>query len=216
MKQVNLMIIIISLSFNLFAQSDQNVKQLTQYLFSGFTEGSVLQKSGTVTKTMLNYNTLTQEMIFKQGDQYLALDRIWEIDTVFLNNKKFVPGDNMFYEVGTNTPVALFIQYTSEIIPPGNETGFGQSQTSAITNVTDLKRSGRAYTLTLPDEYSFKDKTAYVLKKDGNFIAIANLKDVKKIFASKESLIDDYTKKNKVSFKKDEDIIKLIEFCNSN
>lgn len=216
MKQVNLMIIIISLSFNLFAQPDQNVKQLTQYLFSGFTEGSVLQKSGTVTKTLLNYNTLTQEMIFKQGDQFLALDKLWEIDTVFLNNKKFVPGDNMFYEVGANTPVALFIQYTSEIIPPGNETGYGQSQTSAITNVTDLKRSGRAYSLKLPDEYSFKNKTAYFLKKDGNFIVISNLKDVKKVFAGKESLIDDYAKKNKVSFKKDEDVIRLVEFSNSN
>src|SRR4051812_38434987 len=94
-----------------FAQEVNNVKQLTQYLFLDFIEGSVLQKSGTVTKTMLNYNTLTQEMIFQQGDQNLTLDRIWEIDTVFIKDKKFVPADNMFYEVATNTPVALYIQH---------------------------------------------------------------------------------------------------------
>lgn len=201
---------------NVQAQSNDVPKQLTQYLFPGFTEGSVLQKSGTVTKTQLNYNTLTQEMIFKQGDQFLALDRIWEIDTVFLNNKKFIPGDNMFYEVGTKAPVALLIQYSSDIIPPGNETGFGKSQTSAVTNVTDLKRSGRAYALSLPDEYSFKNKTTYSLKKGEQYTIAGNLKDVKKVFAGKEALIDDYTKKNKVSFKKNDDIIKLIEFCNSN
>ena len=201
---------------NVQAQSNDTPKQLTQYLFPAFTEGAVLQKSGAVTKTQLNYNTLTQEMIFKQGDQFLALDRIWEIDTVFLNNKKFIPGDNMFYEVGTKTPVALFIQYSSDIIPPGNETGFGKSQTSAVTNVTDLKRSGRAYALSLPDEYSFQNKTTYFLKKDGSNILVTNLKDVKKAFAGKEALIDDYAKKNKVSFKKNDDIIKLIEFCNNN
>jgi hypothetical protein len=92
--------------------------------------------------------------------------------------------------------VILFLQ--------GNETGFGKSQTSAITNITDLKRSGRAYALSLPDEYTFRDKTIYLLKKDGNFIPVKNIKDVKKVFTGKENLIDTYTKTNKVSFKKEE------------
>lgn len=191
-------------------------KQLTQYLFPEFKEGSVLQKSGTVTKTQLNYNTLTQEMIFKQGEQFLALDKIQDIDTVYLNDKKFVPGDNLFYEVATQTPVALLLQHTSDIIPSGNETGFGKSQTTAVTNVTDLKRGGRAYSLSLPDEYSFKNKTACFLRKDGKDILITNIKDVKNVFAGKESMIEDYTKKNKVNFKRAETLAALIQFCNSN
>ncbi len=78
-------------------------------------------------------------MVFKQGDQYLALDKISDIDTVFLNNKKFVPADNVFYEVATNnTPVALYIQHESDIISSGAETGFGKSQTTAVTNLTDI------------------------------------------------------------------------------
>src|ERR1044072_2376787 len=216
MKKIIVTITTVCLFCNVFAQQYDNGNQIIQYLFVDFNEGSVLQKSGTVTKTKLNYNTLTHEMIFQQNDQNLALDRIWEIDTVFLNNKKCVPGDNMFYEVATNTPIALYIQYESEIIAPGNETGFGKSQTSAITNVTDLKRSGKAYALSLPDEYSFKNKTIYLLKKDGNFITIHNVKDVKKVFAGKEDLVDAFVKTNKISFKKDSDVIKLIEFCNNN
>lgn len=207
-----LLILAAILAYNgVFAQ-----KQLTQYLFPEFKEGSVLQKSGTVTKTQLNYNTLTQEMIFKQGEQFLALDKIQEIDTVYLNNKKFVPGDNLFYEIATQTPVALLLQHTSDIMPSGNETGFGKSQTTAVTNITDLKRGGRAYSLSLPDEYSFKNKTACFLKKEGKYILITNIKDIKKVFADKESVIEDYTKKNKVNFKKPETVAALIEFCNSN
>ncbi|SFQ23487.1 hypothetical protein [Parafilimonas terrae] len=211
MKKYVLLLAAILIYKGVFAQ-----KQLTQYLFPEFKEGSVLQKSGTVTKTQLNYNTLTQEMIFKQGEQFLALDKIQEVDTVYLNDKKFIPGDNMFYEVATQTPVALLLQHTSDIIPSGNETGFGKSQTTAVTNIADLKRGGRAYSLSLPDEYSFKNKTAYFLKKDGKYILITNVKDIKKVFSDKESAIEDYTKKNKVNFKKNETVAALIEFCNSN
>lgn len=214
MKNFSLTVIACLLCSVIIAQV--TARPLTQYLFADFTEGSVLQRSGTVTKTTLNYNTLTQEMIFKQGEEFLALDRLQEIDTVFLNNRKFIPGNNMFYEVATQTPVALMIQHTSDIISQGSETGYGKSQTTAVTNITDLKRGGRAYALSLPDEYSFKNKTAYFLKKDGNYIAINNIKDVKKVFAGKEVAIDDFAKKNDVSFKKPETVAALIVFCNNN
>ncbi len=216
MKKYILIIITAFICCNVFAQADRNVKQLSQYLFPEFTEGSVLQKSGTVTKTMLNYNTLTQEMIFKQGDQNLALADPASVDTVFLNNKKFIYANNAFYDVAVNAPVGLYIQYTSDIISSGTETGFGKTQTSAAQGLTDLKSSGKAYSLLLTNEYSIKNKTVYLLKKDGNFITVNNLKDVKKAFPGKESLIDDYAKKNKISFKKEDDVIKLVEFCNSN
>lgn len=214
MKKLNLIVVACLLCAGIFAQV--TVKPLTQYLYADFTEGRVLQKSGSVSKTTLNYNMLTQEMIFKQGEQLLALDKIKDIDTVFLNNTKFIPGDNMFYEVATQTPVALLIQYSSDIIPQGGETGYGKSQTTAVTNVTDLKSGGRAYALSLPDEFAFKNRTAYFLKKDGSAIAINNLKDVKKVFDGKDALIDAYAKKNKVNFKNPETIAALIIFCNNN
>ncbi|MEP6685040.1 MAG: hypothetical protein ABJA35_17325 [Parafilimonas sp.] len=216
MKKYVLIIVTACICCNVFAQADRNVKQLTQYLFPEFNEGSVLQKSGTVTKTMLNYNTLTQEMIFKQGDQNLALADPASVDTVYLNNRKFVYANNAFYDVALNDTVGLYIQYTSDIISSGAETGFGKTQTSAVSGITDLKSSGKAYALTLTDEYTIKNKTNYFLKKDGKFIAVNNIKDVKKVFAGKEALIDDYAKKNKVSFKNADDVIKLVQFCNSN
>ena len=216
MRKYVLIIATVFICCNVFAQADKNVRQLTQYIFPEFTEGSVLQKSGTVTKTMLNYNTLTQEMVFKQGEQYLAFADPSSIDTVFLNNKKFIPVNNVFYEVAVNAPVSLFIQHVSDIISSGAETGFGKTQTSAAQGLTDLKSSGKAYSLSLTDEYTIRNKTNYFLKKDGNLIAINNLKDVKKVFAGKENLIDDYAKKNKTGFKKEDDVIKLVEFCNNN
>lgn len=216
MKKFVLILVTACICCNAFAQADRNVKQLTQYLFPEFNEGSVLQKSGTVTKTMLNYNTLTQEMIFKQGDQNLALADPASVDTVYLNKRKFIYANNAFYDIALNDTVALYIQYTSDIISSGAETGFGKTQTSAASGITDLKSSGKAYALTLTDEYTIKNKTNYFLKKDGKFMSVNNIKDVKKVFAGKEALIDEYAKKNKVSFKNADDVIKLVQFCNSN
>ena len=85
--------------------------------------------------------------------------------------------------MGTLTVVALFIQHVSDIIPPGGETGYGKSQTTAITNVTDLKSSGRAYALSLPDEYTFKNKTTYLLKKRRKFYYCKKYKRRKKSFS---------------------------------
>lgn len=129
----------------LSAQQEINGKQLFHYIFPDFTEGIFKQKSGEINKALLNYNSLTQEMIFEQSGQQRALDKIENIDTVYINTKTFVPVGQVFYEVATKTPVALFIQHISKIIPPGNETGFGTSETSAINNMTNLKSSGEAY-----------------------------------------------------------------------
>jgi hypothetical protein len=216
MKKYVLIILTAFTGCTVSAQADRNVKQLTQYLFPEFTEGSVLQKSGTVVKTKLNYNTLTQEMIFKQGDQNLALADPASVDTVYLDNEKFIYANNVFYEVAVAAPVSLYIQYSSEINSSGNETGFGKTQTSAASGLTDLKNSGKAYSLSLTEEYTIRNKTNYFLKKAGNFIAVNNIKDVKKIFPEKAGLIDDYAKKNKVNFKRADDVIKLVEFCNGN
>jgi len=111
-------------------------------------------------------------------------------------------------------PVVLFIQHKSKIIPPGNETGFGTSKTSAITNITDLKSSGLASKLKLPDEYKLMPETFYWLKKNEKFTNFKNIKELEKVFPEKADPIKDFVKENKITFKNPADVTKLILFCN--
>ncbi len=214
MKQILLTLFVCCLFFSSFTQAELNGKELYNYVFPAFTEGVVKQKSGELNKALLNYNSLTEEMIFEQSGQKMALDKTETIDTVYIGNKKFIPVGKVFYEVATNTPVALFIQYKSTIIPPGNETGFGTSQTSAITNVNDLKNSGIAYKLKLPDDYKVTSKKIYWLKKNENYYVVKTTKNVQDLFPVKADAIKDYVKANKIDLKNDGDVIKLIQFCN--
>jgi hypothetical protein len=213
MKSILFTLIFCFFISDLWAQDSAH--ELSNYLFAQFNEGVVKQKSGEENKVSLNYNTITQEMIFENGAQKLALDKVENIDTVVILSRRFVPVGKVFYEVATTTPVALFIQYETTIIPPGSETGFGKSQAGAITNVSDLKSSGKLYQLKLPEDYALRSKTTYWLKKGDEYLSIKNAKDVKSIFTEKAASINDYLKTNRVNFKNTGDVIRLVQFCNN-
>jgi hypothetical protein len=153
-------------------------------------------------------------MIFDQAGRQMALDKTGDIDTVYIGNSKFIPVGKVFYEVATGTPVALFIQYKTSILPPGNNTGFGTSQTSAISNITDLKAAGTAYSLKLPDDYQLTSKTIYWLKRDDRYTSVKNIKDILNFFPNKSEPIRQYVKVNNPGFRNHDDIKKLVEFCN--
>lgn len=209
-----LTIFLLRLLGNLYAQDLQPGNEINHYIFPSFIEGTVKQKSGEVIKALLNYNTLTEEMIFDQAGQKLALDKIENIDTVYIQNRKFIPFGKVFYERATNTPNALFIQHKSQFIPPGNNTGFGTSQTSAISNMTDLKSLGLAYKLKLPDDFKIISKTIYWLKKNNNSYIIKTEKNLQDLFPEKADAIKKYVKDNKINFKNPDDLIKVVTFSN--
>ncbi len=96
MKQIVLFLLAVCLAFQVEAQNQTSVKELNHYTFPDFMEGTVKKKTGETIKTLLNYNTITQEMIFQQSGKYLALDEIESIDSVNLQGKTFVPANRVF------------------------------------------------------------------------------------------------------------------------
>ena len=214
MKKVLLAISILAFFNSAYCQDELPGKEIQHYVFPAFTEGTVKQKSGEINKASLNYNTVTEEMIFDKEGKQLALDKLENIDTVYIQSRKFVPFGSVFYEVATNTPISLFIQHRSQLVPPGNNTGFGSSQTAAITNISDLKAAGLAYKLKLPDDYKLNNKTIYWLRKNNNYYIIKTEKHVEDLFADKADAIKKYVKDNKINFKNHQDLVKVISFCN--
>ena len=104
MKQIILTTSVICILSSLYAQPVVNGKKLYHYVFPSFMEGTVRQKSGEVNKALLNYNSLTEEMIFDQSGQKLALDRTENDDAVYILSRKFIPVGKSFYEMAVNAP----------------------------------------------------------------------------------------------------------------
>ena len=196
--------------------AQQDVKLISHYLFPEFTTGKIRMTTGAVKESKLNYNSLTEEMIFQNNGTNLAIANPELVDTVYILERKFVQVKKIFYELLENLPVPLFVHHLCTVTPPGKNSGYGgTSQTSAITSTSTVFSARGMYELKLPDDYAIDPYSEYLLKKDDSFIRISNTNQVIKCFPDKEDAIKDFVKKNKISFKKEEDIRTLIRFCNN-
>ena len=215
---VPIKILILSLLFGTIAnaQNEDENSVPPHYVFSKFTKGVVKLKDGRVETPMLNYNKLTEEVIFVNNGQNLSLTKLETIDTVTIQNRKFIPVGKVFYELVLNTPVSLFIQHKSRMQMAGSEVGYGgTSQVSSTTRITSLSSSGLVYNLKLPDDCTIEDDSHNWIRKENQLYPADNERDIKKVFPLKEAEIKIFFKANKLKLKNEADAIKLVEFLNN-
>jgi len=189
-------------------------KEVSHYIFPEFTTGTIKFKTGQVKVVSLNYNSVTEEMIFDSNGKHLAIADPMSIDTITILGRQFIPYQNIFYEVVEVLPVPLLIHHAATLIPPGRPAGYGStSETSSITENSSIISSGKVYDMNLPADYRVNPETEFMIKTD-KLYKIYNVNQVVKYFPEKNAAIKEFVKKNKTNFKKIEDMKQLIEFCN--
>src|SRR5512138_3771414 len=77
---------------------------LPHFLFPRFTEGIIKMKNGTVFNAMLNYNMAHEMMVSELNGIYRSANNPREFDTIYLQNRTFVPVGNIFYELLVKGP----------------------------------------------------------------------------------------------------------------
>lgn len=184
-------------------------------LFENFKDGSVLMKSGAIENAPLNYNTDDQTIVFIKDDQYLTLSGTEMVDTVYIQNKKFVPVKNSIYEVVANGAVALYLNYFNKTHPVtavvGHD-GNSRKDDSQVSNTVSNVYVSRSF----KGNYDVEILKAYSLKKDNKLYKFNNLKQFLKPFSSQMKMeIQQYAETNNVNFSNEDDLIKLINFCNT-
>jgi len=200
-----------------FAQS--NSQEISHYLFPQFTQGTVQMKSGIKQKTTLNYNSLTEEMVYEDLGKKLAIadESFNKIDTIFINNKRFIPIANKFLELIHHSKFNLFVEHKCKVTPPGKTTAFGgSSQTSTSIAVPSISYGGMRYELKLPDGFKVHPYIYYWVMKDGLSQRFTNLNQLKKIYRTKKDIFDKYVKQHDIKYKNQEDITQLVIYLESN
>ncbi|MES2731248.1 MAG: hypothetical protein V4714_05850 [Bacteroidota bacterium] len=198
----------------IFAQGVPTAILKSHYIFLAFKKGTVLLKSGAKQEVLLNYNSLTEEMIFEDNGTRLALAEPQSVDTVFIQNRKFIPGNKMFYEVITNTPVFLLARHICDVgtVANGANVGYGgTSQTAAANARSAVISMGQRYDLQLPDDYVITPTMEFVLRRYKTDFLIKNAKQVAKVFPEKSNDIKKFVKENNTNFAIQEDVLKLIQ-----
>jgi len=197
--------------------SQTNLMPVTHYVFPEFTKGIVLMKNGNENEAILNYNSLTEEMIFETRGTKLALGQLETIDTVFIGNRKFIPKDNTFLELVLKSKYSLYAAHKCKMIDPGKPAGYGgTSQTSAITTYSKYFSNGRVYDMALPEGFDTQASIEYWLEKDGKLNKFISIRQLSKLFDEKESVFKAYLKKHDVEYDDEKSIVELIKYLQVN
>ncbi|NSW93968.1 MAG: hypothetical protein HPY62_04565 [Bacteroidales bacterium] len=205
-----------SFSPAVYGQDEEDLSYL-QYLYPEFTNSVVLLKNGQTQKAMMNYNMATEKMVYIKDNVYYDLLSYEITDTIYINNSKFVPVGKVFYELVVKGPVTLFIEHSASLLPPAKPGAYGtKTETSSVTMVSTYGSSGgKLYNLKLPSDYKIILKPVYWIRKDYRMYSFVNAGQFLKIFPDKKSQLKEFIKINKTKFDKRDDVVKLINYCNS-
>ena len=192
---------------------------LSHYLFPKFNQGVILMKSGIKNQALLNYNSLTEEMIFENNGKKLAIAKgeLGLVDTVFIEDRKFIVLNNTFFELVYHSKSDLYVEHMCSLIPPGKPTGYGgTSETSSVTSLSSFNSGGQLYELELPEGYEIKPYFCYWLKKNGELNKFINMKQLMKLYDYEKDLFKAYVKKYDVRYNNQESMVQLIKYLETN
>lgn len=184
-------------------------------LYKNFTEGLVLMKDREKQQARLNYSTLNNSIVFVQGEEIMELTGTEKVDTVFLNNKKFIAYKNKFYEVIGSDSALLLISYDGKLKPLSATTeheGTFKKSTNETSNTVTGTYVGQNY----KGDFSIEITKQYYMLRKHKLYDINTEKKFMKVFGiDKEQMIKQYIEANQIDFKSINDLLKLIRHFNN-
>jgi hypothetical protein len=189
---------------------------MPQYLFNQFVSGTVRMKNSQVLTRLLNYNTVTEKMVFIKDEKYYDVTNPEMVDTIILGDCKFVPVGKSFYQVLYAGRTSLYVQNYSRLLQPGKPAGYGgTSQTSSTVSLSTISSEGMQWNLKLPSDYSVAPSPVYWIRSENEWHDFFTEKQFLKLFPEKAGLLKERIKTDKVKFDKPESLVRLIKYFNS-
>jgi len=209
-----LICVFFALSVKGYSQSTSS-GETPQFLFNDFSDGIIRMKNGSIQKTVLNYNLVSEKVVYQKDGNLFDLIGLDLIDTVLINESVFIPVEGVFYEVLYVAPVSLFLQWKGSIIPPGKPAGYGgTSQVSNTKMLSSVELNSGYYNIKLPNDYTVNVEKRYWLRSEGSMTSFINERQFLKLYPTHEEELKNFIKKNKIKFEKETDVVKIIAYIN--
>ena len=181
------------------------------YLLPEFVEGRVKMKNGKMEYALMNYNKITEELIFDKNGTMLALDSISKVDTVYLGEVVLIPHEKIFMDLLIKGPVSLMVQHKCNVFPAGSPSGYGgTTETGAARDVYAMTSMGKPYKIKLPSDYHVTDADQNWIRKDNEWYKANSFRQIIKIFPEKAEKLNAYLKKVRPDIKKRDELIAFV------
>jgi hypothetical protein len=195
---------------------DSSEGSTPQYLFKQFVSGTVRMKNSQNQTQVLNYNTVTEKIVFIKDDKYYDLMNPEAVDTIIIEGRKFVPVGKSFYEVLYSGKIPLYIQNKISLLPPGKPAGYGgTSQSSSSEYVSSINQDGIQWNLKIPSDYTVMPRSVYWIHRGTEWLDFTNEKQLLKLFPDKAGVLKERIKSDKIKFDKPEGMVELMKIINS-
>lgn len=191
-----------------------------KYRYSEFRTGNISFYNGRSSAAKLNYNILLGEMQFldRKGDTLSLADE----HTI----KIIMIGEDVFYYDGRfgylevvkdYHPIKLALNQTLQTVTSEKGSAYGQS--SGVSSIKTINfystDNSQVQILKQKGDILLTKKASYFLVDQNNRCHKLNKSSILKVFADHKRAIKDYLKEASINFNKEEDLKKLLQFCDA-
>lgn len=185
------------------------------YVFTQYTNGTVLLKSKARISASLNYDAANRVMMYIENKNEMILDASQGIDTIYIAKRKFIPHPSKgFLEMVSLKNGTIFINWSLRQLLRGKKGAYGQviQGSVAALDVNAIKEQSGSINRESVDVYTQLNENEYWLLNMGKFVKCNNEKSLLKLFPGKEEQIKEFIREKKMSFKNTLQAIDIINF----
>ncbi len=170
----------------------------TPYLYSDFKSGFVYIKDKAPTKILVKYDLYMKEMEIIVNEVIYSFRKEMPFDSICIENQTFVYnsnwGNNAYFELLAKGSLSLLKDYKVEIFQPVSKNSYSYNVEPAFTKPVEVY---------------------YLLKNDKLTKIKLSKSDILSAMDDKKDLVEQYVSKNKLSLKKEDDAVKVINYYNN-
>jgi hypothetical protein len=183
-------------------------------LFPEYTEGTILMKNRAIIRSMVNYDTTHDKLLYKDGNNIMELTNLADIDTIYVKKNKFVVIGQGFYDVRPLLQGNLFIKWHLREINIGQKGAYGQTTQNYVQTLnTSTYNNKGIVSYESADVNATNNYNQYSISVNGKLKRFSNKKGLLKIFSKQSTDIEKFMSDNRIDFQNVDDIVKLCNYC---
>jgi hypothetical protein len=219
-KKITVRIISVFLLLLLFlpaaVSQDETLKNPEQYLFPEFSVGIVRMKNGERVVLDLNYNIVTEKLVFMQNKQVFDIVNYSSVDTAFIEGARFIPYGKVFFEVVIiDDNASFFVQHKGSVKNPSRPAAYGgTSEVSSSTYINNMRIAGDVYRKDHKADVEIYESPVLWIEKNDELLIVSGKKSILKIFEDKKSEVRTFMNRNKIDPSDPGQVRELVLFYN--
>ena len=162
----------------------------------------------------LNYDASNSDMLYIQNGKQKILLNTQDVDTIYIDNRRFIPINRAFLEICKLSNGLLSINWKLKEVFKGYRGAYGQIIQSHVESVnTNAFQPGTSYEQQRVDVTECKNKNQYWVVIDGISKKFSSKKSLFHLFPNHKKKIENYWTLNHCSFSKPTLIIRFVDYC---